>query len=82
MEQAMARAGVPAWLIQAAVACAEEHRVLSATQKSRLRRKGAVPREIGVRERDRIAANADFLRRHPEYAPDEVGLASPAPPGR
>ena len=79
MKQAMARAGVPDWLIVAAVAASEEQRMLSATQKRRLQRKRAV---TGVRERMRLEANADFLRRHPEYAPAEVGLASPAAPGR
>ena len=82
MEQAMARAGVPKWLTVAAVACAEEHRMLSDAQKRRLRRERAVPAQKGIRERMRLEANADFLRRHPEYAPAEVGLASPAPPGR
>ena len=82
MERAMARAGVPEWLIRAAVACAEEHRTLSGAQKKRLWRKRTDPARIGIRKRMREEANADFLRRHPEYAPAEVGLASPAPPGR
>ena len=82
MEQAMARAGVPEWLIVAAVACAEEQHTLSDAQKRRLRRKRADPARKGIRARMKAEANADFLRRHPEFAPAEVGLASPAPPGR
>lgn len=70
MKRSMARAGVPEWHIQSAVACAEEQRMLSDTQKRRLRRKGAIPGEIGIRERMRREANESFLRRHPEFADD------------
>ena len=75
MEKAMARAGVPTWLILAAVACAEDQRMLSDAQKRRLRRERANPAQKGIRERMRLEANADFLRRHPEYADTNGPLA-------